>query len=324
MYLDRRKIYSYNASLNFIVLKRGYGKSYTFKTSIIDDFLKDGQQAIWLRRYKNETSKTKDKFLNDIVEKYKDHKLEIKNNTLYVDNKQCCEFITLSTCQSLKSCSYPKVTKLVFDEFLIENGNIRYLQNECDVFCGFLSTVFRDRPIKAYLLGNKTALVNPYNIYFNLCEFDRIKYISERKTLVYAKDNDDVIENNYAVSDLEKVLKGTNYYDYNFKNRSLSDTTSFIMKRDKSLQPIFIINIDGIDVGVFYIGLNKFCCDTHCDKTIKNKVTWSTDNMRENYTLLDKREPYVKVLSTAIKKGRLFYNDIKTKTIMQPILKYLA
>ena len=82
-----------------------------------------------------------------------------------------------------------------------------YISNECLLFSGLLSTVFRDRRMEVFLLGNKTKTVNPYNIYFNIGDFNQTKYYKDRKILIYAKDRDDIIEKNYANSDLEVVFK---------------------------------------------------------------------------------------------------------------------
>ena len=106
MYLDRNKILSYNASLNFIVLKRGYGKSWTFKDLIISDFIKSGAKTVWVRRYKPELRKAITKFLPDIIDRYSQHKIEIKGKAVHIDGKEAINFYTLSEAQDLKSMSF--------------------------------------------------------------------------------------------------------------------------------------------------------------------------------------------------------------------------
>lgn len=325
MYLDRNKILSYNASLNFIVLKRGYGKSWTFKDLIISDFIKSGAKTVWVRRYKPELRKAITKFLPDIIDRYSQHKIEIKGKAVHIDGKEAINFYTLSEAQDLKSMSFEGYKYLIFDEFIIEGGAKRYLPEECDVFCSLLSTVFRDRPIKAFLLGNKVKAVTPYNIYFNLPNFEDVKYIKDRNTLVYSKDNDGVIEENYAKSDLDKVLKGTKYYDYSMLNNTLNDNSSFIEKRPKDLTTNLVLNINGIDVGLFFdTNKSKLYFDIKCDKTIRAKYTLNKDNMAESYMLLSKQFPMAKLIKNMYVNGRVFFNDIRTKTIVQDLLDFIV
>ena len=325
MYLDRNKILSYNASLNFIVLKRGYGKSWTFKDLIISDFIKSGAKTVWVRRYKPELRKAITKFLPDIIDRYSQHKIEIKGKAVHIDGKEAINFYTLSEAQDLKSMSFQGYKYLIFDEFIIEGGAKRYLPEECDVFCSLLSTVFRDRPMKAFLLGNKVKAVTPYNIYFNLPNFEDVKYIKDRNTLVYAKDKDGVIEENYAKSDLDKVLKGTKYYDYSMLNNTLNDNSSFIEKRPKDLTTNLVLNINGIDVGLFFdTNKSKLYFDIKCDKTIRAKYTLNKDNMAESYMLLSKQFPMAKLIKNMYVNGRVFFNDIRTKTIVQDLLDFIV
>ena len=325
MYLNRNNILSYQASLNFIVLKRGYGKSWTFKDLAISEFIKSGAETVWLRRYKPELTDTCIKFFEDIADRYPKYKLEVRNRIGYCNGKPFIYFYALSTVQRLKSVPFKNVKYLIFDEFLIEGGSMHYTPAECDCFCGFLSTVFRDRPIKAFLLGNKVKEVTPYNIYFNLPNFNGVKYINDRKTLVYAKDADGIIEENYAKSDLEKVLKGTKYYDYSLKNDTLNDSSAFICKRPKNLPTFIVINIQGVDIGMFFeTEKSRIYFDTHCDTTVKQKYCLNKDNLAESYFLLSKTMPISKIIKDMYLQGRIYFNDIKTKTIVQELLDFLV
>lgn len=325
MYLNRNKILSYNASLNFIVLKRGYGKSWTFKDLCISEFLKDGSESVWVRRYKPELSATMPKFFDDIKERYPNHKFTIKGKTAYCDNKPFIHFIVLATAQNFKSTPFSNVKRLIFDEFIIESGSIHYIPNECNTFCSLLSTVFRDRPIKAYLLGNKVKQITPYNIYFELPNFDGNKYLKERKTLLYCGDNDNNIETNYEKSDLSIILKGTQYYDYSLMNKSLDDNSDFVEKRPNELLNQIIFNINGTDIGLFLDPrTSKVYFDIKCDKSVKLKYCYNKNNLSESYFLFSKTLPIGKMLKDMYNNGRIYYNDIKSKAIALEMLNSLV
>lgn len=325
MYLNRNNILSYNSAIAFIVLKRGFGKSYGFKTRAIERTLKDGGQTVWVRRYKSETAETITGFIDDIVSAFPKADFKMKGSTLYVNKKPSVHFVSLSTAQKLKSRSFSKVFQLIFDEFLIETGHLRYIGNEPLLFSGLLSSVFRDRKMEVFLLGNKTKVVNPYSLYFNVCDFDKVKYYPERKILVYASDRDNIIEKNYQDSDLETVLRGTQYYDFNFKNASLSDSMAMVSPRPRSLKTIFTINIGHNVVGVFIDSEKSYIYfDTNCDKTVGLKFVFDKDKMGDSYLLLTRALPYAKLIKDFYNKGRVIFNDIKTREITMPLINYLA
>lgn len=323
-YLNRDKILSYNAILNFIVLKRGYGKTYTFKTMVIDAFIKNGSQTVWLRRYKEELKEAKDKFLGDIINKYPKHKFSFSGNYLLIDDKKAIYFTTLTKAQYIKSSAMPLVEYLIFDEFIIEGNASKYIPNECVSFCSILSSVFRDRKIRAFLLGNKDNVINPYSIYFNLPDFNGVTYVKDRRILVYASDNDDVIENNYAKSDLLTVLQGTTYYSYSLKNESLSNSSTFIEKRPSKLECSFALDINGIKIGVFFDSYNsKIYFDDNYDKTIKASFCIDSTNISKSFFLLNKQNPIYKMLKQALQYGRIYYVSPRVQSICVPLIKFL-
>ena len=81
-YYDYDKISSYNATFNMIITNRGFGKTYGAKKRAINKFLKKGEQFIYVRRYKSELKKVKDKFFEKIKKEFEGHKFEIKGFTV--------------------------------------------------------------------------------------------------------------------------------------------------------------------------------------------------------------------------------------------------
>lgn len=77
--------------------------------------------------------------------------------------------MTLSTAQDLKSSNFSNVKTIIFDEFIIEDGQKKYyLNNEVFVFLNLLETIARMRDVRVFLLGNAVTTANPYFLYFNL------------------------------------------------------------------------------------------------------------------------------------------------------------
>ena len=69
----------------------------------------------------------------------------------------------LTQAQILKSSAFPEVDKIVFDEFIPENG-YRYISaDEPTQFLGICESIFRDRErTKVLFLANNISLTNPY------------------------------------------------------------------------------------------------------------------------------------------------------------------
>lgn len=325
MYFNRQKILSYNAYLHFIVLKRGYGKSYTFKDLAMEDFINKGEETIWIRRYKPEITATTSKFFDDIGTTKPEHSWTIKGGKGCMDNRPFIHFLPLSTAQRWKSTPFPNVKNIIFDEFIAEGATL-YLPDECETFCSVLSTVLRDKKnAKVFLTGNKVKYVTPYNIYFNLCDFNTNKYFKDRRTLVYCNDGNNEIEKNYKESVLETILRGTTYYDYNFLNESLLTSNEFIEDRDSNIQTAFIININGIDLGVFLDQeKGRVYFDVKCDKTVKRKFVYRSEELQESYFLLSRNNTVIKLLKEAYSNGRVYFCCNRSKELATELLNYIV
>ena len=82
-----------------------------------------------------------------------------------------CGYIgALSTSQRLKSNAYPLVDKIIFDEFLIDKGSLRYINGEVELMLELVETIFRmrDDNNKVIFIANAISIVNPYFTYFNI------------------------------------------------------------------------------------------------------------------------------------------------------------
>ena len=128
VFYDGYKTLTYNALFNFIIGNRGSGKTYWAKRWAINDFIKKGEQFIYLRRYKTELRTIKN-FFADISEEFPGVDFTVKGNDLLIDGEKAGEAMALSTSKIMKSNSYPKVTKIIFDEFIIDKGVYSYLPN---------------------------------------------------------------------------------------------------------------------------------------------------------------------------------------------------
>jgi hypothetical protein len=185
-YYQYGPLLSRNAVYNFLAGARGLGKTFGAKNQVITRALKtigrpDGpDQFIYLRRYEDEMKKSRDTFFDDIAWKFPEWDFRVFGNTFQLApvstrgaKKREWTIIghaaILSKSQQLKSVAYPRVKWIIFDEFIIEKGVVRYLPNEATVFNNFYSTVdrYQDKT-RVLFLANAVSIDNPYFLEYDI------------------------------------------------------------------------------------------------------------------------------------------------------------
>ncbi len=179
-YYNFDKLYSYNGTFNFLVGGRGLGKTYGAKVKAIKAGMEKGHEFIYLRRYKEELKTAKQTFFADIGDEFPDYDFRAESHYAQYahintrDEKKrpwitIGYFISLSTAQSQKSVSFPKVKTIIYDEFIIEKGMVQYLPNEAEALVNFYSTVDRNKDkTKVFFLANSVSIENPYFLKYNI------------------------------------------------------------------------------------------------------------------------------------------------------------
>lgn len=322
------KINSYNAFFHFILTNRGFGKSYGAKQRCIDRFLKYGEQFVYVRRYKTELKKI-GKYFDDIKERYPGHEFKVVGKTFYIDGKEAGFAIPLSTSLTEKSTAYPRVCTIVFDEFIIDKGHIRYLDNEVDVMLELVFTIVRKRDnVRVYFLANNVSEVNPYFTYFNIKmpEGVKLKTFNEG-TIVVEKNTDDVFISEMKGTKFGRLIKGTKYSDYAIENKSLRDSDTFIEKLPlKNCIPLSYIIYQGEKVQVWLDKKNNYyyCSSKIVEST--EALSLESDDHDENTTLNAKSIRF-SILDDVIKGfqvGLVRFESQQIKHMMYDIFKKLG
>lgn len=301
VFWDISNLLSRNALLNFVIGERGVGKSFQAKKFVISDFLKNGNEFVYIRRYKTELDNAYEGFFDQLQNEglFLDHTFRIvaskkKIDKFYCDKEVCGYGVPLSTANILKSASFPKVKTLIFDEFLIDNGTYHYLRNEVTQFLDIIETIARLRDVRVILLGNAITISNPYFDYFKLS----LPYNSEFRTF-----KDGTILVNYIKNPVYRekkkatrfgaLIDGTEYGEYAIDNTFLRDNDSFLAKRDKDARVYSTIVLKGLKYGIWqnwktgFVYISKdfepsnpcvfvFDINDHTENTIYTKARNST------------------------------------------------
>lgn len=252
IFWDYRNTLSYNAMFNFIVGNRGGGKSYGVKEWCIEDFIKDGKQFVYVRRFSTEFKNIKT-YWSDIQDQYPKHKFYIKGRNFYIDDKIAGYGLSLTTASKEKSTAFPKVNKIIFDEFLIDKGGfVRYLKDEVELFLNLVETVFRQRDGRIIFLGNAISITNPYFAFFDIVMPTNTKKIYHKKGVLIQLVQDAGYIAMKKKTRMYQILEGTKFTKFAVDNEFLRDTGQFVIKSPQKLLYRCTIRSEGVHYGVWY------------------------------------------------------------------------
>ena len=228
-YYSLKKILAENADYNIIIGERSNGKTYATLEYILTDYIKNGAEGAYIRRWKDDIQgKRADTVFNALCEngtvaKLTDsnfdtiifsrgawHLAKYDNETkrMKADKNPFCYAFALSDIEHDKSTSYPKIRNIVFDEFLTRRY---YLPDEFIIFMNVLSTIIRDREnIKIFMLGNT---VNKYCPYFDEMGLNNIELMEQGSIDLYSFGNELKIAVEYCNE--TKSKKSNKYFAFN-------------------------------------------------------------------------------------------------------------
>lgn len=325
---------------NFVVGMRGNGKTFAAKDWAIRDFLKTGAEFIYLRRYKTELSE-RFIFFSDIAWKYPEYEFKVEGSKAYIrrirededeentknDWRLFGHFVALSTAVTKKSTPYPKVNKILFDEFILDSGYIHYLQQEVKAFLDFYATVDRwnDR-VRVVFMANSVSIMNPYFLFYNIrpkknaeftnCEdgFIVIQYIQD------APEFTDEVKN----TRFGKMISGTAYGAFAIENVFRDDHNTFVKKKPPSAKFYYAITFDSRTVGIwvdYAIGA-YYISERYVTDTDMNFVL-TKDDMIPNVLMIENSSPLIKALKKFYMQGCVFFDSPQTREFMNEIFNFL-
>lgn len=178
--LDR--ILEKKADYNIIFGERSNGKTYALLKYALERYIKTGEQFAYVRRYREDLRGKRGDSLfqghvnNGVIEELTNGEF---NEVFFIGSRWFLSYydsetqkrkphtepfgfaFSISEQEHEKSSSYPKITTIIFDEFLTRRY---YIPDEFMLLMNLLSTIIRLREdVKVFMLGNT---VNKYCPYF--------------------------------------------------------------------------------------------------------------------------------------------------------------
>lgn len=201
-YYSLKNIQRKDATYNVIFGERSNGKTYAVLKQALENYKKDGSQFAYVRRWQDDIkARRASTVFNGLAEDGTIEKLfdgaytgvtyysgkfylctfDDNGKAIYSDSDVLGYTFALSETEHGKSNSYPRVTLIMFDEFLTKH---LYLPDEFVLFMNTISTIVRLRTnVKIYMLGNT---VNKFCPYFQEMGLNHIREMKQGSIDVYS------------------------------------------------------------------------------------------------------------------------------------------
>lgn len=330
MYYDYDRILSYNAFLNILIGERGVGKTYGASKFVTKQFLKKDEEFAYIRRYKPELSQAVPHFFDALNknEEFSNHNLYNKGNNFYCDNQKFGYALRLSTAQDLKSVNFSKVKTVIFDEFIIEEGQKKYyLKNEVFTFLNLLETIGRLNDIRVFMLANAVTITNPYFLYFNLhLPYNNdIQLFKNGLILVQYMKNEEYRQEKKK-SRFGQLIEGTSFADYAINNKFIQDNNNFIEKKQGTAKFMFAFIYKNEILGVWIdYKLGKMYVSNDYIKNTPYVFSTTLENHSDNTLFLKSARRYAcwKKFLDNFEIGNVRFENQKIKNISMELIKKL-
>ncbi|MBO7694244.1 MAG: phage DNA encapsidation protein [Methanobrevibacter sp.] len=347
MFWNLRRTLTHNMLINVIVGNRGGGKSYGAKEYAIDNFIKRGEQFGYIRRYKDDIKESSIQFFKDIEHQYPDYEFKVDGKYFYIRLKPADEnekwtdediagyqFI-LSTANNKKSISYPKITLLIYDEFLLDkSGNQRYLNNEPIALLNLYETIARpgtDHPrVVMFMLANALSITNPFFLYWDLKMPEKQdkngKWIWKHPTrpiLVEDVRNEKFIDTKRN-TEFGRLIEGTTYSNYSIDNKFLLDNDTFVEKKSPKARFYFTFVYKDNKFGVwadFTAGMLYVSKQIDPSYPLIYSITMKDHKPNMMFLKNKNKSNHFKVFLEAYQMGTLRFESINIKNICYEVIK---
>ena len=334
---DFGALLSRNGTFNFVVGGRGLGKTYGAKKKCIKDFIKDGSQFIYLRRYQSEMG-VKNTFFEDVKVEFPEYTFRVNGNRMQLclssigdpspdDWKTIGFFAVLSKGQSHKSGAYPDVRTIIFDEFILENGFTRYIPDEANAFNGFYSTVDRNQDkTRVLFLANAVSIMNPYFIEYDIQPSDKSEFVVKANGFLVAHF---VTAESFAeqvrTTKFGSFISERSFGKYALDNEFADAHQALIGKKTskakfmyalatKNYPPIGIWCDRDVYPRIWYI-------NERIPTDVRGYVVMDVELMKEGNYMMQYSEPLIRHLRTAYGRSQVFFETPQQRNAFSRVFK---
>lgn len=325
-YYSLDRLLSHGGIINMAVGARGLGKTYSAKRLAIRNAIRKGEEFVYLRRFKTEL-KHVSTFFNDIAAEFPEFEFRVTRRTAAFRRRGDEEspwrtigyFIALSSAATLKSVSYPKVTTLIFDEFIIETGSRRYLPGEVDTFLDLYSTIDRnDDRVRVLMLSNAVRCVNPYFVEWHLNAGKRFQKRGRGYIVCEIIDNAEFASQVSATRFGRFIRENSpEYAKYAIDNAFSDDTPALLGRKPPDAVLAGIIRTRGGSFSV-WVRERKYWVQKRLPKDARR---WCyAVRPDDGETLLSRSHPYTEMMRAAFRNGRMRFDCVESREVFWSVM----
>lgn len=319
MYYNVENILKHDKLFYFLHGARGIGKTFSIKKMFVNNYLKNGEEFFYLRRYGGVTLDNSVKNFFSTLQKegyFSDLEFKKKGNNrqgdFYCNDKIIGHYGSLI---SFKGSEFPNVTYINFDEYLTDSNDIyhHYLKGEVTHFLEFYESIARMRDVKVIFTSNRTDTYSPYWNYFNLQKPYGKKTYWKGKNVLYEeiKSDNDFIDKKYTTR-FGELIKNTPYGRYNVENAEMYTHSNFIKKRSTTAKLIYNVRIGNNLYGVYDdIRNGEVYFSTSYNKDLPTYTLIKNDR-RPNEILLRGKSFHLNILRKSYQYSQLYFDCEKS------------
>lgn len=352
-----RKIDDTGAIYRMIIGERSNGKTYGAMKKAIENYVERGEHFALIRRFKDHMTSTRmNKYFNGLQENGEIERItggkwdrvifrsmefylakwDDDLNKIVKDVEPFGHGYALNTPEADKGGDVPKVTMIVFDEFLTRSY---YLSDEFVLFTNTLSTILRkhENNTVIYMLGNT---VNKYCPYFDEMGLSKVKNQKQGTIDVYQYGNSDLTVAVEYCASTDKESNPTDKY-FAFDNPRLKMITEGSWEIDiyphcpckykpKDIKFMFFVKWynDILQCEIIKQGKLSFLYihmkTTPLQNDKKDRIYQVDYDPRPNYfrKITTPTDEVGAIISDFFRKEKVFYQDNNTGEIMRNYLNW--
>lgn len=331
MWYDLNNALSKNRLYTFIIGNRGGGKTFACQKWAIKDYIKtrsrdgEGKRFIWLRRYGSEVKEIKDKWCSSaLMNEFPNNTITFRGAKIFVDGEEAGVIMALSTSLRVKSVSYDLYDKIIFDEFVIDVGSLRYIKDEAILFNEFAETVIRLRDdVRCVFIANAISIINPYFTFYNIKPDISKEFTLYQDICIHLYKSEEFIEVKKKTR-FGRLNANNRYGQYAIDNAFLRDDYNFIKERPKDLIYIMTVLYDREKYGCWWSKKdNEYYFDDIIEPKCNTILCVNVDEFEEKalYKKSMHLKPRTEILKIYFNEGKIYFNDVVTKKAIYEVIK---
>ena len=344
-YYSLKKIKSLDAEYNILLGMRSNGKSYAVKEEVLKNaYLKD-ESFVYLRRWQRDITRVAvlSYFEDAPIEKITGGEFDgvdfyggeiyfatIEEDGKKVRGKKIGRACALNEATRYKSQNFGNTTGIIFEEFVTDS---MYLYNEPSKLLQVVSTVFRNKKGKVWLVGNTITRVCPYFMEWglknaltqksgtiDLYHFDtkdgrvnialeRCEVLDNREgAMFFGSAAGQIISGEWETEEVPHLQKPLEEYDLIYEIEVSSQNLRFCMQ--------LLIEPEEGGRLVYVYPLTK-------DRFILRKISDIYDDSPFVSTGFQERRKPEKIMHELIKSGKVCFSDNLTGADFKSVLQFL-